>query len=197
MGRLQRNVSWLFTVVLVFPALVIGASALAQTSYPDRLGPDKGDFDWTRFEGKYDFGECRSRPSAIWGDSLPGTFVQIDRKVVYTRHPVTEGLELMRANNRNPIALGWSVERVGKGRQTETDADTGKVDPVMESYATADGVYGMMAWNRPHNVGWSTLQLRMDAQAKVSFTIRQRTDSDTSTREETCTLTKHVPKTRA
>ena len=67
----------------------------------------------------------------------------------------------------------------------------------MESYATADGVYGMMAWNRPHNVGWSTLQLRMDTQAKVSLTLRQRNDSDASTREETCTLTKYVPKTRA
>ena len=67
----------------------------------------------------------------------------------------------------------------------------------MESYATADGVYGMMAWDRPHNVGWSTLQLRMDAQGHISLTIRQRTDSDASTREETCTLTKYAPKIRA
>ena len=47
------------------------------------------------------------------------------------------------------------------------------------------------------NVGWSTLQLRMGAQGKISLTIRQRTDSDASTREETCTLKKYVPKIRA
>lgn len=55
----------------------------------------------------------------------------------------------------------------------------------------------MMAWDRPHNSGWSTLQLRMDAQGNKSFTIRQRTDSDASTREETCTLKKYVPQSRA
>ena len=173
---------------------MIAANALALTNYPDRLGPDKGGFDWTQFQGKYDIGECQSRPSAIWADSRAGTFVQIDHKVAYTRHPTTESLELMRANSRNPIALGWSVERVGQGRQTENDAATGKVGKVMESYATVDGVYGMMAWDRPNNVGWSTLQLRMDAQGSISLTIRQRTDSDAATREETCTLKKYVPK---
>ena len=197
MGSLRRNGSWLFTLLLGLSTLVIEVSAHAQMTYPDRLGPDKGSFDWTQFEGKYDISECQSRPSAIWGDGAPGTFLQIDHRVGYTRIPTTEGLELMRANNRNPIALGWSVERVGQGRQTETDADTGKVGKVMESYATADGVYGMMAWDRPHNVGWSTLQLQMDARANISFTIRQRTYSDTSTREETCTLKKYVPKTPA
>lgn len=174
--------------------LLTAASAHALTTYPDRLGPAKGGFDWTQFQGKYDFSQCRSRPSAIWGDGRPGTFVQIDHKVAYTRNPTTEGLELMRANNRIPFALGWAVERVGQGRQTENDADTGKVGKVMESYATADGVYGMMAWDRPDNVGWSTLQLRMDAQRNISLTIRQRTDSDAATREETCTLKKYVPK---
>jgi hypothetical protein len=197
MGSLQGKVSWLFTFLLGLSTLVVGASALAQTNHPDRLGPDKGRFDWTQFEGKYDFSECRSRPSAIWGDSRPDTFVQIDHKVTYERFPATEGLELMRANYRNPIALGWSVERVGQGRQTDTDADTGKVDKVMESYATRDGVYGMMAWDHPNNVGWSTLQLRMDAQSNISFTLRQRANSDAATREETCTLKKYVPKIRA
>ena len=194
MGSLQRNASWLFTLLLGLSTLAIGATGPARTTYPDRLGPGKGGFDWTQFQGKYDLGECRNRPSAIWGDASAGTFVQIDRKVAYTRTPKTEGLELMRANNRNPIALGWALERIGQGRQTENDADTGKVGKVMESYATADGVYGMMAWSRPNNVGWSTLQLRMGAQGKISLTIRQRTDSDAATREETCTLTKHVPK---
>jgi len=103
----------------------------------------------------------------------------------------------MRANNRSPIALGWSVQRVGHGRQTETNADTGKLGKVMESYATADGVYGMMIWDGPPHMGWSTLQLRTDAQGNTSFTIRQRTVSDASTREETCMLKKQVPKIRA
>ena len=100
----------------------------------------------------------------------------------------------MRANDHSPMALGWSVERVGHGHQTETDADTGKVTKVVESYATADGVYSMMAWDRPYNTGWFTLQLRMHDQGHISFTIRQRTDSDRATREETCTLKKHAPK---
>lgn len=173
---------------------MIGMSAQAQITYPDRPAPAKGDFEWKRFEGKYDFSECQSHPSAIWGDSPPGTFVQIDYKVDYMRNPMMGGLELMRANNRSPIALGWFIERVGHGRQIETDAHTGKIGKVMESYATVDGVYGMMAWDRPHNFGWSTMQLRMDVKDNISFTIRQRTDSDTTTREETCTLKRYAPK---
>lgn len=177
-------------------AALIGEDVRAQMTYPDRPGPAKGDFNWTKFEGKYDIGECRSHPSAIWGDGPAGTFVQIDRVVDYTRRPATGGLELMRANNGSPIGLGWSVERIGHDRRTEVHAETGEVVKAMESYATADGVYGMMAWDRPHNVGWSTLQLRMDSRDNISLTIRQRTDSDTSTREETCRLTKHVATTR-
>lgn len=183
--------SWLLPLSL---AALMGEDVRAQMTYPDRPGPAKGGFNWTKFEGKYDIGECQSYPSAIWGDGPTGTFVQIDRMVDYTRGPSTERLELMRANNGSPIGLGWSVERIGGARRTETHAQTGKVVKVMESYATADGVYGMMAWDQPHNVGWSTLQLRMDTGGKISLTIRQRNDSDASTREETCRLTKHVPK---
>lgn len=82
---------------------------------------------------------------------------------------------------------------VGVGLRTETDTDTGKVDKMVESYATADGIYGMIAWERPNNTGWSTLQLRSNAQGDVALTVRLRTDSDTITREETCTLMKHAP----
>jgi len=191
---LQRDAWRIFTLLLVLSTLVIGANGSAQTTNPDRVGPDKGDFAWTQFQGKYDFGECQNRSSANWESSVAGTFLQIDHKVDYARNPTTEGLELMRANNRNPIALGWSVERVGQGLQTEFDTDTGRVGRVMESYATADGIYGMTAWDRPYNVGWSTLQLRMGAQGDISLTIRKRTDSDAFTHEETCTLKKHVPK---
>jgi hypothetical protein len=123
----------------------------------------------------------------------PGAFVQID----YTRNARADGLELMRATSRSPVALGWSIERVGHGRQTETDPHTDKIGKVTESYATFDGVYSMMAWDRPFNVGWSTFQLRMDAKGNITFTIRQRTDSDSATREETCTLIRHVPKLSA
>ena len=187
MGSLQRNASWLFTFVLGFSAPVIGAGMPAQTTSPDRAGPAKGAFDWKKFAGKYDFGECQSHASAIWGGT-PGTFVQIDHKIDHTRNHAAQGLELMRVNARNPIALGWSIERVGLDRLSEIDVDTGRVGKVIESYATVDGVYAMIAWDRPYNVGWSTLQLRMDAQDNISFTMRQRTDSDSSTREETCTL---------
>lgn len=175
-------------------AALIGEDVRAEMTYPDRPGPAKGSFNWTKFEGKYDIGGCQSHPSAIWGDGPPGSFVQIDHLIDYTREPATRGLELMRANNGTPIGLGWSVERIGHDRRTETHAGTDKVVKVTESYATANGVYGMMAWDRPHNVGWSTLQLRMDTRGNISLTIRQRTDSDASTREETCRLTKHVPK---
>jgi hypothetical protein len=194
MGGLKRSSSYLVAFLLGMPMLATAASSPAQTAYPDRRGPDKGRFDWTQFKGKYDSSECQSSPSAIWGNSPPGTFVQIDHKVAYTRHPTTEGLELMRASNRNPIALGWFVERVGQGRRSESGASTVNAGTVTESYATADGVYSMMAWRGPHNAGWSTLQLRMDAQGKISLMFRQRTNSDASAREETCTLTKYVPR---
>ena len=172
-------------------ALLLGASAFAQAPYPDQPGPAKGDFDWKTFEGKYDFGKCQSSPSAIWEHRTPGTFVQIDYNADYTSNPAQPGLDLMRANIRSPLALGWSIERVGAGRKTEADADSGRV---RESYATADGVYGMIVWGRPFNRGWSTLQLRMQSPGNISYTIRQRTDSDPSTREETCTLQKYAPK---
>jgi hypothetical protein len=191
MAILQHNASRLLAYLLGTLAFLIGASAPAQMTLPDRPAPPKGGFDWTRFEGKYDFDKCESHPKAVWGDYPPGAFVQID----YARTPRADGLELMRATNRSPVALGWSIERVGHGRQTETDPDTGKISKVTESYATFDGVYSMMAWERPFNVGWSTLQLRMDTRSNISFTIRQRTDSDSATREETCTLIRHIPKT--
>ena len=182
------------TFLLGLSMFVIGSGALAQAAHPDRAGPGKGHFDWTQFEGKYDLSECRSSPSAIWGGGPAGTFVQIEHKLAHARTPASQGLDLMRANNRNPIALGWSLERVGQGRRTDNDAGTGRAGTVTESYATVDGVYGMMAWNRPYNAGWSTLQLRMDVKGNKSFTLRQRTDSDATTREETCTLKKYVPK---
>jgi hypothetical protein len=184
MANLRSDASWLFAFLLALTAPIAAASM----TYPDLPAPEKGSFDWTQFHGKYDFSDCRSRSSAIWGDALPGTFIQIDQR--------DEGLELMRANNRNPVALGWSLERVGQGRQSRNDGATDK-GLVTESYATADGVYGMMAWDRPHNVGWSTLQLRMTAEGNISLTLRQRTDSDAATREETCTLTRYAPKFRA
>ena len=193
MGGLLRNASSFFMLLSGVAALLIGASAAAQTPEPDQSGPAKGGFDWKTFEGKYDFGKCQSSPSAIWEHRTPGTFVQIDYNAGYARNPAQPGLELIRANDRSTLALGWSIERVGEGRQTETNVDTGKVSKVMESYATADGVYGMIAWNRPFNVGWSTLQIRQGLD-NVSYTMRQRTESDHSTREETCTLEKYVPK---
>ena len=109
MGSVQRDLSCLFTFVLGLSTLVIGTNALAQMTYPDRLGPDKGGFDWTQFQGRYDSSECQSRPSPIWGNSTPGTFVQIDHKVAYTHNSTSEGLEVMVANDGNPIALGRSV----------------------------------------------------------------------------------------
>jgi len=184
---------WLLPLGL---AALIVEDVRAQITYPDRSAPAKGGFNWTKFAGKYDIGECQSHPSPIWGGGPIGTFVQIDHIVDYTRSPSTDRLELMRANNGSAFGLGWSVERIGHARRTETHAKTGKVVKVVESYATADGVYGMMAWDQPHNVGWSTLQLRMDTQGKISLTIRQRNDSDASTREETCRLTKHIPEIR-
>src|SRR4030095_16231584 len=72
-GSLQRKASWLFTFLLRLSTLVLGASVLAQATYPDRLGPDKGGFDWTRFEGKYDFNDDQSRPSAMGGNNASDT----------------------------------------------------------------------------------------------------------------------------
>lgn len=194
MGGPLRIGSCTFAFALGLFLLGFGGTGSAQLNFPDRMGPEEGRFDWTKFVGRYHLGECKSRPSAIWGDGPPGTFVQITLKVGYTRTPATDGLELIRANGNNPIALGWSVELIGQGPQVESDSVNGTVDKIAESYATSDGVYSMMAWNRPHNVGWSTLRLRMDSRGNVSLTIRQRTDSDASTREETCTLTRIVPK---
>ncbi|MBI4061972.1 MAG: hypothetical protein HY403_11145 [Elusimicrobia bacterium] len=164
------------------------ASARAALPVPDRAGPRRGGFDWTAFEGKYDFGACRSRPGPIWGDYPPGAFVLIEPRRDYTRQPVVESLEIIRASHRSPLALGWQMDGIGLGPQQRRDPDTGRVNGAWESYPTADGVYGVLMWDNPHNVGWSTFQLTMDARGGVRYEMRQKRDTDPVVREETCTL---------
>jgi hypothetical protein len=149
--------------------LLLALSAHAAIPAPDRAGPPAGSFAWTRFQGMYDFAGCTSAPKPLWSDAPPESFVRI-----WPSSYPKESLELMRASYKNPIALGWTMEDVGQGPQDRVENDTGRVFGRHESYATADGVYGLLAWDNPGNVGWTTLQLSMDAHGNVSYVMRRR-----------------------
>ena len=157
---------------------------------PDRPGPARGGFVWTRFTGQYDLSECWHNPGPIWDDSpQAGNFVLIEDHEDFGRIPGAHSLNVIRGNPSRILALGWTIENIGEKPELLVDSETGKLDRTWESYATVDGIYGARAWDHPYNTGWSTFQIRMDAREKITYEMRQKTDSDPVTREEICTLT--------
>ncbi len=161
---------------------------------PDRPAPPPGRFDWMRFRGEYDFADCRHESGPIWDDSPPpGTFVVIEHQEDFGRIPDVHSLIIIRGHPGRVLALGWMMEHIGEALQQRRDDKSGKVTTAWQSYATKDGIYGARAWGHPHNTGWSTMQLRMDERGTVSYEMRQKTDSDAVTREETCTLRRRAP----
>lgn len=171
----------LLAVLALIPSL-----AAAAVPAPEGAKPARGGFDWTTFEGRYAIKSCAGGP--LWGDAPEGSFVEIYVRTDYAVQGNPRSLELMRAHPRVPIALGLSLDNVGLDPQARRNPETGAIDRVSHSYATADGAYGLLSWDNPGNVGWITVQLRKEASGEVTMTQRRRRDDDAAVVDETCTL---------
>ncbi|MBI3549661.1 MAG: hypothetical protein HY078_11525 [Elusimicrobia bacterium] len=168
--------------------LSLALSLLAPLAFAD--APAKGNFKWESFAGNYGFGDCRNSPGPIWGDGSNMHYIVAYPFTDYTVNPAKVSLVFMRVNHtNNPIGLDWTFEYVNQGPQARRHPETGAVMTSLESYATTDGIYGMMSWDNPGNQGFSTLQLWMNA-GVVTYEMRQKTDSDPEVRVERCTLIK-------
>jgi len=142
------------------------------------------------FAGNFDFSDCHNLGKPIWNDSpAPGTFIVIEAFQRFEHIPITYSLSVTRGHASQVLALGWTFENIGDKSQRVVDPHSGRVTRAWESYATSDGVYGARAWNNPYNAGWSTFQLLVDAEGRLKYQMRQKTDSDRFVREEICTLT--------
>lgn len=151
--------------------------------------PIHGKFDYTKFLGMYRYQNCKvANSEPIWAENPETTTVEISNRNFIE----PDFLEMVRwTENNNGILLGMSLEKINQGKQTEIDQDTHKLVHSSESYTTKDGVYNFLSWNvQDINVGWSSVQLKVDKSGNISYIMRiQRTD-DAHMKEEICTLLK-------
>ena len=160
--------------------LAMLALAAGQTlAWGEAPKPARGFFNWKKLEGAYRFGECSSRPGAIWSDRPESTHLTLIVYSDYAVNPPNESLEAARMNDGTTvIAPGWSVEHINQGPQERRNHETREVFSTHESYTTADGLFGKLEWDQPHNRGWSTFQLFVDAQGGVRYEMRRQFHPD-------------------
>ena len=186
--RFVRVVLWLFMLIALSAYRTMdplsAADQRAQGPSVAVTDDATGDFDWTRFAGVYRFGACSHSPRPIWADMPGKTHVVIDVSRDYTVYPRELSLDLVRKTDEwHPIGLGWSFRDINAGPQEDSRGRT------WESHTTTDGIYGILRWNDPYSVGFSTLRLTMDASGGVVHEMVQKSDSDqVGVRRERCTL---------
>jgi len=159
--------------------LLILTFAAAQAAGAQTSRPARGFFNWKKLEGAYRFGDCSSRPGAIWSDRPESTHLTLIVYSDYTVNPPNESLEAARMNDGTTVvAPGWSIEHINQGPQERRSNETGEVFSAHESYTTADGVFGRLEWDQPHNRGWSTFQIFVDAQGGVRYEMHRQFHPD-------------------
>jgi hypothetical protein len=147
--------------------------------------PAAGSFDTAALSGRYKFGACTTAGKPIWSDGPEGSFLFVDDQTDYATAGSPRMIHLMRATYANPMAIGFDLEHFGAGPQ-ESEED-GRIVRRAESYATADGVFGYMAWDNG-SAGWIAIRLWKDAVGGLHYRLRQRWMDEPAAREESCAL---------